>query len=161
MSKEHLIPKDLSKMPNFKEICSKGGSAKSQSKALSSRLNGLLASKDMPSEKKYMIQLLKDKRYIDVINELISINLELSEDVSIRNKTIDQLQKFLPSQSLNLHAGLGGEADANMQRVVDFILSQRGIAPLEPDILTHRGKQTLVDDWESQIRKKLDNETEE
>ena len=98
MVKEDLIHKDLSKRKDHKELARKGGLSKSPRKTLTSRINGLLSSKSINNDTKYMLQLLRDNNLIELLSELISKNVEECDDKLIRNKTIDQLQKMLPTK---------------------------------------------------------------
>ena len=100
---ENLIPKDLSKREDHIELSRKGGLSKSPSKVLSSRINGLMNSKKLSGEQKYMLALLKNKKFIDLIIELISMNLEDINRPERRDKVIDQLSKFLPNRNLNMN----------------------------------------------------------
>jgi len=103
----HLIPKDLSKRPDHLELCRKGGRAKSPARAFQSRINGLMTSKKLTDEQKYMLALLKDKAFTDLIIELISMNVEEGVNKPARrDKIIDQLSKFLPAKNINFEVDM-------------------------------------------------------
>ena len=80
----------------------KGGLSKSPRKTLASRINGLKSLESTDERKQAMIQLLKEKRFVDVIIELISMNMEDLNNPHRRDKVIDQLSKFIPNQILSI-----------------------------------------------------------
>ena len=85
-----------------KELGRRGGLSKSPSKVLASRINGSLANKDLTPEQRYMLSLLKEKQFVELITELIAMNLEHIHQPARRDKIIEQLSKFLPTKSINL-----------------------------------------------------------
>jgi hypothetical protein len=92
-----------------KKLGRRGGLSKSPRKALASRINGLIANKELKPDQRYMLSLLKERRFIDVITELISMNLEDISNPSRRDKIIDQLTKFVPQQNFHLNFDANGK----------------------------------------------------
>ena len=93
-----LIPLNRRSKEEARKIQVKGGQSRSLKKQLSSRINGLLNNKSLTSEQRYMFSLLQDKRFIDVVIELISMNLEDTSNPRRRDKVIAQLTSFIPAR---------------------------------------------------------------
>jgi len=93
-----LIPLNRRSKEEARKIQVKGGQSRSLKKQLSSRINGLLNNKSLSSEQRYMLSLLQDKRFIDVVIELISMNLEDTSNPRRRDKVIAQLTSFIPAR---------------------------------------------------------------
>ena len=83
-----------------KELGRKGGLTKTPRKALSSRLNGL-SNKKLTAQQKHFVALLKEKRFLDLLVELLALNIEGSKDWDKRNQVIDQLIKIMPKTNLS------------------------------------------------------------
>lgn len=121
MSKEHLIPVTKGS-ERARELGKKGGSSKSTKKQISSRLNGLLASKKLTTEQRYIATLLKDKEYAKLINEFITINAaEGYKDPERRDKVIAQSQAMLPKTNVNVNLG-----EEHFMKVVMEVLIETG-----------------------------------
>ena len=93
-----LIPLNRRSKEEARKIQVKGGQSRSLKKQLSSRINGLLNNKSLSNEQRYMLSLLQDKRFIDVVIELISMNLEDTSNPRRRDKVIAQLTSFIPAR---------------------------------------------------------------
>jgi len=106
-------------------IARKGGKSKSAKKQLSSRINGLMNNKKLTLEQRYMLSLLQDKRFIDVIIELISMNLKDVDSPKRRDKIIEQLTKFIPAKQEAINIELKqNSADEIADRIVNKIINE-------------------------------------
>jgi hypothetical protein len=121
MTKEHLIPlKKGSKRAS--ELGRKGGRSKSPKKQLASRINGLLANKKLTDDQRYMLTMMKDKNYSEVLNEMISMNVERSDnDIEIRNKAIDQLQKFMPTKVMSINTNINIDVEKDSEEAKEHL----------------------------------------
>lgn len=80
----------------------KGGKSKSPAKQLAVRMNGILANKKLNPEQTHILQLMKDKKYLALANEFITLNsTEGYKDPERRDKVIGQLQAYIPKTNLN------------------------------------------------------------
>ena len=130
--KQNLIPKDLSKRADHIEISAKGGRSRSPSKVLASRINGLMTSRKLSKEQKYMLSLLKERKFVDLIIELISMSIEDIENPKRRDKIIDQLTKFLPNKNINLDISPEQEPEKTLEEEFEeFLKISREYKPKE------------------------------
>jgi len=84
------------------DIPRKGGQSKSPAKQLASRINGILGNKKLDPTQTYILQLMKDKNYLALANEFITLNsTEGYKDPERRDKVIAQLQAYMPKTNLN------------------------------------------------------------
>ena len=84
----------------------KGGLSKSLRKQTQSRLTGLLSSKKLSSDMRHILTSMRDRNYSEVLNELISFDVQNVEDDDARRKAIDQLQKFMPTKVMTVNTNI-------------------------------------------------------
>ena len=121
----HLIPKDLSKMPNFKEISSKGGKVKSIARKQANIYTGMImkAKNEGNNEKATILEAIRDKKLseaalLNLAQVLFKTDLQQITDTRtgaiLTLNTNERLQiskilaSMLPQKSVNLH-GIEGE----------------------------------------------------
>ena len=83
-----------------KEEQIKGGQSKSEKKVFASRLNGMLNNQSLSDEQKNIIVLIRDKKFINAVCELIAYNISEIDDSKRRDIVITQLTKLIPNQVL-------------------------------------------------------------
>lgn len=96
MTKDNLIPKDLSKRRDHLELSSKGGQSRSPSKVLAARINGHLSNPKIDPNIARLLELVKDKKFDQILIELFTISLTKCNDDTRREKLIDQLLRLVP-----------------------------------------------------------------
>ena len=100
-----------------KKIGKMGGLSKSAKKVTQSRLNGLLNNKNLSPDMRHILSSMRNRNYSEVLNELISMNVEKADDIEVRNKAIDQLQKFMPTKVMNINTNLNIDVDQDNKEV--------------------------------------------
>jgi len=113
---------DISKRPNHQELSIKGGKSRSPRKLWSSTITLMLSNPKLTDEQKYLYLLLKDKRFADLVVELVGMNMIDIDDAKRRDKIIDQLSRFLPTVNLNVNT----EAEDSLKKLKEYLLSKDG-----------------------------------
>ena len=111
MTKEDLIPMNKRTMKERQAIGRKGGSKKSAKKTLANTYKGLLANKKLTDRQRHLLILMKDKKFIEVITELINETVEEHDDPARRDKAVEQLQRMLPQKILQINANVDNVPD--------------------------------------------------
>lgn len=88
------------------EMARKAGRVKTAKKLAQSRINGLLNSKKLTKEERYILEQMRDRNYSEVLNELISVDVQNIKDDDARRKAIDQLQRFMPTKVMTMNTNV-------------------------------------------------------
>lgn len=120
MTKEHLIPLNKRTKEEALKIQKAGGRAKSPAKARAARLNGILSGKKLTPAQAYFYELMQNKEYGKVIDELINLNLYEGHDIDERrDKVIAQLQHYMPK--LNVNYDIANKEDIVIDTVFEVL----------------------------------------
>jgi len=111
---QNLIPKDLSKRPDHKELARKGGKAKSKAKTLANQLKGMKTATD-PKKLKFYQELCADPELSQL--ELLRIAKELYPKLKKEHNQVNMIGQFIA-----LHKAIHGEKikTENVHHVVDW-----------------------------------------
>lgn len=108
MNKEdNLIPKDLSKRPDHKELSKKGGKAKSKAKTLANTIKGLKTASD-ETKNAHFARILSDPdyTYLDIIKFAEQISPKLTKDqIALLNAKIKLAQAVHGDMKKIEHSG--------------------------------------------------------
>jgi hypothetical protein len=113
-----------------KELGRKGGLSKAPSKVFASRINGL-ASMDLTEDQKFFASLVRERKFLDLMIELLVLNLQDAGDPQRRDKIIEQITKLLPVKSLNVN--VVSEEKIDWKETIDnlMIMGDDGDPPKE------------------------------
>lgn len=144
MAKEKTLKNGNKRHELTRQDSVKGGQVTSPVKALSSRINGLMNSKDLTDDQRYMHGLLRDRKFVDLIMELVSMNLEEAGSSERRDKVIDQLSKLLPTRNINLDvsAGQSGFRSEDYVKFRDAVFSV--VSPEQREEILERSRSVGV-----------------
>src|SRR3989344_2438972 len=114
-----MTTKDLIKLkpkgdPYSDEIRAKIKGSVSQRRKIAQTLNALSRSTKLNEQQKMFVSLLKEKKFVDLLVELIALNLKDISDYKRRDKVIEQI--------INLTKGSPNINILNMQTKTDNII---------------------------------------